>query len=55
MSIQFGPQYGFPSLLDSTGDRIAPCERKWPSGWWILPATIVGFVECVGLIGWIVA
>ena len=55
MSIQFGPLYGLPILLDTAGHRSAPHERKWPSGWWILPAMIVGIFECVAIIGWIVA
>ena len=55
MGIQFVPQYGFPILLDAAGPRIVPRESRWPSGWWILPAMIVGFVECVAIIGWIVA
>ena len=55
MGIQFVPQYGFSIRLDTTGPRVTPRESRWPSGWWILPATIVGFVECVGFIGWIVA
>jgi hypothetical protein len=55
MGIQFVPQYGFPILLDAEGPRIVPRESRWPSGWWILPALIVGSVECVAIIGWIVA
>ena len=55
MSIQFGPQYGLPILLDAGKPHIAPCESRWPSGWWILTAMIVGAVECVAIIGWIVA
>ena len=55
MGIQFVPQYGLPILLDSAGPCIAPPESRWPSGWWMLPATIVGFVECVAIMGWIVA
>jgi len=55
MGIQFGPQYGLPILLDSAGPRIALRESRWPSGWWMLPAMIVGFVECVAIMGWIIA
>ena len=55
MGIQFVPQYGFPILFDSAGPRIAPRENRSPSGWWMLPAMIVGFVECVAIVGWIVA
>jgi len=55
MGIQFVPQYGFPVLLDTAAPGVMPSETRWPSGWWILPAMIVGFVECVAIIGWIVA
>jgi len=55
MGIQFVPQYGLPILLDPARPRILPRESRWPSGWWILPSMIVGFVECAAIIGWIVA
>ena len=55
MSIQFGPLYGLPILLSAETSHIAPCECRWPSGWWLLPSMIVGAVECVAIIGWIVA
>jgi hypothetical protein len=40
--------------LDSAATKSTPCAHKWPSGWWILPAIIVGLAECVAIIGWIV-
>ena len=55
MGIQFVPQYGLSILLDTTPPRIAPRERRWPSGWWMLPAMIAGFFECVAIVGWVVA
>jgi hypothetical protein len=55
MGIQFLPQHGLPILLDSTTPGSVPRESRWPSGWWILPAIIVGLVECIGIIAWIVA
>ena len=55
MGIQFGPQRGLLILLDAYRPHIEPCERRWPTGWWILPGMIVGFVECIAIIGWIVA
>ena len=55
MGIHFVPRCGLPIPLDTAGPHIIPRERRWPSGWWILPAMIVGIVECVAVIGWIVA
>jgi hypothetical protein len=54
MGIRLVPPNGFPGLFDDKTQRIAR-EHQWPSGWWILPGTILGLIECVALIGWIVA
>ena len=54
MSICFVPPHGLPILLDDT-PRITLREHRLPPGWWILPAMIVGVVECMALIGWIVS
>ena len=36
-------------------DDVVSHGRKCPSGWWILPAIVLGCVEWVAIIGWIVA
>ena len=53
MGIRFVPPHGLP-VLDDTA-RISQREQLLPSGWWILPAMIVGVFECAVLITWIVA
>jgi len=30
-------------------------ERKCPSGWWIFPGIVLGCIEAMAIIGWIVA
>jgi hypothetical protein len=54
MDIGFVPPHGLPVLLDDV-PRTTWREHHWPSGWWIIPAMIVGFVECAALIGWFIA
>ena len=59
MGVQFRPLHCRPvsSPRTATDQRyeVMPHGRKLPSGWWILPAIVLGSIECVAIIGWIVA
>ena len=54
MGIRFVPPHGLPIALDDTRG-LSLREARWPPGWWMLPALIVGLVECTALISWMVA
>ena len=56
MGIQFVPQYGFPILLEHRGDPDVDAEREPVAFGLVDPARDdCGLVECVAIIGWIVA
>jgi hypothetical protein len=44
-----------PILIEASSPDPSPHEFQSPSGWWILPAIIVGFVEAVAIIGWFIS
>jgi len=54
MGIRFVPLHGLPIALDDTRG-LSLREERWPPGWWMLPALIVGLIECTALMSWIVA
>ncbi len=57
MGVQFSPHDGMPILFGTVlrSEEPMPHERRGPSGWWILPAIIFGFIESIAIVGWLVS